>query len=226
MHWKDAGYWLCWPVLLLALLSVRKGWKVHWLSALLLAVSLGGLPQPARAGALADAFFTADQQGRWAFEHGHYPQAAAHFRDPFWKGLAAYRAADYELALASFARLDSAQAYFYLGNTYVRLSKFDQAIGAYQQALARQAEFPAATANLALAQALAKDREDQQQAGPPDEKPDQEVFDNNGGKGRDVPRRGQQAESDEQWLNNLSTSPAQFLRRKFLLQDAATGAGP
>lgn len=226
LHWKDAGYWLCWPVLLLALLSVRKGWKVHWLSALLLAVSLGGLPQPARAGALVDAFFTADQQGRWAFEHGHYPQAAAHFRDPFWKGLAAYRAADYELALASFARLDSAQAYFYLGNTYVRLSKFDQAIGAYQQALARQAEFPAATANLALAQALAKDREDQQQAGPPDEKPDQEVFDNNGGKGRDVPRRGQQAESDEQWLNNLSTSPAQFLRRKFLLQDAATGAGP
>lgn len=225
LHWKDAGYWLCWPLLLLALVSVRKGWKVHWMSVLLLAVGLSGMPQPARAGALAEAFFTADQQGRWAFEHGDYPQAAAHFRDPFWKGLAAYRAADYPLALSSFARLDSAQAYFYLGNTYVHLSKFDQAIDAYRQALQRQAEFPAATANLALAQALQKDREDQQEAGPPDEKPDQEVFDNTAGKGRSVPRARAKADSDEQWLNNLSTSPAQFLRRKFLLQDAAVGAG-
>ncbi|MFJ3259885.1 VWA domain-containing protein [Pseudomonas sp. NPDC086581] len=225
LHWKDAGYWLCWPLLLLVLLSVRKGWKVHWLSALLLAASLGGLPQPARAGVLADAFFTADQQGRWAFEHGHYPQAAARFRDPFWKGLAAYHAADYPLALASFARLDTAQAYFYLGNTYVRLSKFDQAIGAYRQALARQAVFPQATANLALALALQKDREDQQEAGPPDEKPDQEVFDNTADKGKNVVLKKGAAESDEQWLNNLSTSPAQFLRRKFMLQDAAAGAG-
>lgn len=226
LHWKDAGYWLCWPLLLLVLLSVRKGWKVHWLGALVLASGLLGVPSPARAGALADAFFTADQQGRWAFEHERYPQAAAHFRDPFWKGLAAYRAADYPLALASFARLDSAQAYFYLGNTYVRLSRFEQAIGAYRQALARQPAFPEASANLALAQALQKDREDQQEAGPPDEKPDQEVFDNTAGKGRSVPRATAAAESDEQWLNNLNTSPAQFLRRKFLLQDATKGAGP
>jgi Ca-activated chloride channel family protein len=226
LHWKDAGYWLCWPLLLLALLSLRKGWKVHWPSALLLAASLGGAPQPARAGALADAFFTADQQGRWAFEHGHYPQAAAHFRDPFWKGVAAYHAADYPLALASFAKLDSAQAYFYLGNTYVRLSRFDEAIGAYRQALTRQANFPQATANLALAQALEKDREDQQEAGPPGDKPDQEVFDNTAGKGQDVQRKGTEGESDEQWLNNLSTSPAQFLRRKFSLQDAAAEGGP
>ena len=82
-----------------------------------------------------------------------------------------------------------------------------------------------ATANLALALALQKDREDQQEAGPPDEKPDQEVFDNTAGKGKSVPRARAKADSDEQWLNNLSTSPAQFLRRKFLLQDAATGAG-
>ncbi|MBB4865753.1 Ca-activated chloride channel family protein [Pseudomonas nitritireducens] len=225
LHWKDAGYWLCWPVLALALLGIRKGWKVHWLGALLLAIGLGGAPAPARAGALADAFFTADQQGRWAFEHEHYPQAAAHFHDPFWKGLAAYRAADYPLALASFARLDSAQAYFYLGNSYVRLSKFDQAIGAYRQALARQVDFPQAKANLALAQALKKDREDQQEAGPPGDKPDQEVFDNTADKGKQVARPGARADSDEQWLDNLSTSPAQFLRRKFLLQDAAKGAG-
>ncbi|SDJ39871.1 Ca-activated chloride channel family protein [Pseudomonas delhiensis] len=221
LHWKDAGYWLCWPLLALALLAVRKGWQVHWLGAALLALGLGWLAPPAHAGPLADAFFTADQQGRWAFEHEHYPQAAAHFQDVYWKGIAAYRAADYPQALASFARLDTAQAYFYLGNTYVRLSKFEQAIAAYRKALARQADFPEARANLALAQALQKDRDAQQEAGPPDEKADKEVFDNTAGKGKPVQSQTGQASSDEQWLSNLTTSPARFLKRKFLLQDAA-----
>ncbi|MCP1604890.1 VWA domain-containing protein [Pseudomonas citronellolis] len=221
LHWKDAGYWLCWPLLGLALLNIRKGWRVHWLGAALLALGLGWAAPPAHAGPLADAFFTADQQGRWAFEHEHYPQAAAHFQDTYWKGIAAYRAADYQLALATFARLDTAPAYFYLGNTYVHLSKFEQAIAAYRQALARQPQFPEAQANLALAEALQKDHDAQQEAGPPDEKADKEVFDNTAGKGKTLPSQTGQASSDEQWLSNLTTSPARFLKRKFLLQDAA-----
>jgi Ca-activated chloride channel family protein len=35
----------------------------------------------------------------------------------------------------------------------------------------------------------------------------------------------QQAASDEQWLQNLTTSPAKFLKQKFSLQDQA-GAKP
>ncbi|MCO7593822.1 MULTISPECIES: VWA domain-containing protein [Pseudomonas] len=221
LHWKDAGYWLCWPLLVLALLGLRRGWRVHWLGAWLLALSVGYAPQPVQAGALADAFFTPDQQGRWAFEHEHYPQAAQHFADPYWKGVAAYRAADFDAALGSFAQLDTAAAYFYQGNAYVRLSKFEQAIAAYQQALRRQEAFPEASANLALAQALLKDREAQQEAGPPDEKADQVKFDNTSGKGKDVQRPAGQASADQAWLDNLTTSPAQFLKRKFLLQDAA-----
>ncbi|MFK8332896.1 VWA domain-containing protein [Pseudomonas sp. BJa5] len=221
VHWKDAGYWLCWPLALIALCCVRRGWRVQWLGLVLLGL-LAGTPQPARAGALLDAFFTPDQQGRWAFEHGHFPQAAAHFHDPYWKAVAAYNAADYEVALAGFARLDSAQADFYLGNTYVRLFKFPQAIAAYEQALHKQADFPQAKANLALAQALEKDYEDQQQAGTPDEKADKVVEDQTPSKGaRQKDQTTPQAASDQQWLNNLTTSPAQFLKRKFMLQDAA-----
>lgn len=226
LNWKDAGYWLCWPLLALVVVSIRKGWKVHWLSVWLVAAGIAWPGEPARAGMLADAFLTPDQQGRWAFEHGRFPQAAEHFHDPFWKGLAAYQAAQYDVALASFARLDSAPAYFYLGNTYVKLSKFDQAIGAYQQALKRQPAFPEAQANLALAKALQKDREAQQEAGPPGEKPDQEVFDNTADKGKAVKLAAGKVSSDEQWLENLSTSPAQFLKRKFLLQDAAAEKAP
>lgn len=224
LHWKDAGYWLCWPLLLLAFFSVRKGWSLNWMGNLLLALGLGWQPAPAQANALTDAFFTPDQQGRWAFEHEHFPQAAAHFVDPYWKGIAAYNAADFDLALASFARLQTPQAYFYLGNIYVRRFKFDQAIAAYTQALKLQPQFPEATANLALAIALQKDTESAEENAP-ETKPDQIKMDKAPGKGQSKAVKTEQAASDEQWLENLSTSPAKFLKQKFSLQDQA-GAKP
>lgn len=218
LHWKDAGYWLCWPLLLLALCNVRKGWSVNWMPALALAIGLGWPAAPAQANALTDAFFTRDQQGRWAFEHEHLPQAAALFVDPYWKGVAAYHAADYDLALATFTRLDTPQAYFYLGNIYVRRFKFDQAIAAYTQALKLQPQFPEAKANLVLAQALLKDTESAEKNAP-ETKPDEVKFDKAPGKGQSKQVETEQAASDALWLQNLTTSPAKFLRQKFSLQD-------
>ncbi|VVQ35198.1 hypothetical protein PS943_04164 [Pseudomonas fluorescens] len=222
LHWKDAGYWLCWPLLLIAFFSVRKGWSLNWMAGWLLALGIGLQPAPAEANALTDAFFTPDQQGRWAFEHERFPQAAAHFVDPYWKGIAAYNAADYDLALASFARLDTPQAYFYLGNIYVRRFKFDQAIAAYTQALKVQPQFPEATANLALAIALQKDTDSAEQNAP-EVKPDDIKMDKAPVKGQSKPVQTKQAASDALWLQNLSTSPAKFLKQKFSLQDQAGG---
>ncbi|MFJ2689292.1 VWA domain-containing protein [Pseudomonas sp. NPDC087336] len=224
LHWKDAGYWLCWPLLLIAFFSVRKGWSLNWMAGFLLAVGLIAQPAPAQANALTDAFFTPDQQGRWAFDHEHFPQAAAHFVDPYWKGIAAYNAADFDLALASFARLQTPQAYFYLGNIYVRRFKFDEAIAAYTQALKLQPQFPEATANLALAIALHKDTESAEQNAP-EVKPDEIKMDKAPGKGQSKALQTEQAASDAQWLQNLTTSPAKFLKHKFSLQDQV-GAKP
>ena len=218
LQWKDAGYWLCGPLLLLAWFSVRRGWSLNWNAVLLLGAGLALQPAPAHANALTDAFFTRDQQGRWAFEHQHYPAAAELFVDPYWKGIAAYNAADFDLALASFAQLNTAQAYFYLGNIYVRRFKFEQAIAAYRQALTLQPQFPEASANLALAIALEKDTDSAEQ-NTPEVKPDAVKFDKPPGKGQSKPVQTLQAASDEQWLQNLTTSPANFLRQKFSLQD-------
>jgi Ca-activated chloride channel family protein len=144
-----------------------------------------------------------------------------HFQDPYWKGLAAYRAAQLDIALASFTRVNSAPAWFYRGNTLMRLSKFPEAIAAYQQALAMQAGFTEAQANLALAQAMLKDREAQQQAQPPEVKPDEIKFDNDARQGAKVQQKTPMAQGDQQWLDNLNTSPALFLKRKFALQQQA-----
>ena len=212
LQWKDAGYWLCWPLLLLALLCVRRGWSLNWTAIVLLGVLLA----PTQAD--ANPFLTPDQQGRWAFEHHHYPEAAARFVDPYWKGIAAYNAADYDLAQATFAALNTPQAAFYLGNIHVRRFKFDDAIAAYQHALQLQPVFPQASANLALAIALKKDTESAEK-NTPEVKPDEVKFDKAPGKGQSKAIQTEQANNDALWLQNLTTSPANFLRRKFSLQD-------
>jgi len=228
LHWKDVGYWLCWPLLLIGFFSLRRGWNLNWLAAMLLALGFTLQPTPVQAAGFTDAFFTPDQQGRWAFEHGHFPEASAHFTDPYWKAIAAYKAVDYDVALASFAQLDTPAAYFYLGNIYTRRFKFDQAIAAYTQALKLQAQFPEATANLALAMALQKDFEQARQDAP-EVKADEVKFDKAPGKGQSQKVQTPQAASDELWLQNLTTSPARFLKQKFSLQDQAStqsGAQP
>lgn len=228
VHWQDAGYWLCWLLLPLAWLSIRRGWSINWLPALLLAVSLGGQSPNAQAGVLADAFMSPDQQGRWAFERQQYPAAAAHFDHPYWKGLAAYKAAEFNLALASFAKLDSAEAYFYLGNSHARLHQYPQALNAYAQALRLQPVFAQAQFNQALVAELQRQFEADQQVAP-EEDPDQQQFDDQGkpgDKGEKVMVNGPKAVSAELWLRNLNTSPAGFLKQKFRLQQAVSQPAP
>lgn len=221
VHWKDAGYWLCWPLALIALLSVRRGWNVNWAAAVLLAFVLAPVPQPAQAqaGPLSDAFFTADQQGRWAFEHRDYARAATLFQDPYWKGRAAYQAGDYAQALAAFAQLNTPEGYFYLANTQARLRSYTDALAAYDRALQLRPDFPQARSNRDLVAKLeAAIEAEQTQDG--NEKPDDTVFDNKKNKGQSVKLEVAQAVSADTWLQNLAVSPAGFLRRKFGLEDA------
>ncbi|SPR41231.1 hypothetical protein VS067_01608 [Bordetella pertussis] len=224
VHWKDAGYWLCWPLALLALLAVRRGWSVAW-SAGVLVVAMAGMPQPARADALADAFLTADQQGRRAFEHGRYDAAARHFHDPNWKGRAAYQAGDYRAALAAFSTLPSAEGYFYVGNTQTRLHRYDAALAAYDRALALRPGWQPAVVNRGivarLLAAMAQTQQDQ-----PAEPPDRTIADRSAQAGKMSQAPVAQAGSEEAWLRNLTLSPARFLRSKFAVEDAAAGTRP
>lgn len=252
VHWKDVGYWLCWPLAILALLCLRRGWNVNWLAGLMLA-SLAGLYAPNTyanpnanpnasananpvasinpvastnpvASAIANAFFTPDQQGRWAYEHHDYTRAAAQFQDPYWKGRAAYDAGDYSLALAAFARLDTAEANFYLGNTQARLRHYDDALAAYDRALRQRADFPEAKKNRELVAKLQAAIEAEQEDDNNDQKPDDVARDNKKGAGKMTQVEVAKASSDDVWLRNLSLSPAGFLKQKFAIEDARRGA--
>jgi Ca-activated chloride channel family protein len=234
VHWRDAGYWLSWLLLPLAWLSLRRGWRVNWLALLLLSGGLVLPAQPARAGMLADAFFSADQQGRWAFEQGRYLEAAGHFSDPYWQGLAAYQGADFSVALASFQRLaavagpQQADAWLYVGNCQARLHQYPQALAAYSQALALQPGLTQAQANHALVSQLQRQFEEDQQVAPEDDEGQQQYDEQGKGDSKNAKVRinGPRALSAELWLRNLNTSPAGFLKQKFKLQQARHNANP
>jgi Ca-activated chloride channel family protein len=223
LTWKDAGYWLCWPLALLALLGLRRGWNVNWMAGLLVAWGAGMYAPTAHAGPLADAFLTPDQQGRWAYEHKRYPEAAALFQDPYWKGRAAYDAGDYRRALDAFAKLDTPEGYFYLGNTQARLRSYDAALAAYDQALRLRPEFPEARGNRELVAKLQAAIESEQQDDDT-QKPDEVSLDNKKGAGKMTQVTVSQASSDDVWLRNLSLSPGGFLKQKFAIEDARKAA--
>lgn len=222
LRWKEFGYWLVIPIALLAALWFRRGWIVRWLPVLALALMICAPSSSYAADArFVDLFLTPDQQGRWHFDRGDYAGAAARFEDPLWKGLAFYRAHDYESALGEFARLDSPDAFFLMGNCYAHLNDYDKAMAAYDNALAARAEFPQAIANRKLVAALAaKKKQDDEQQADPNLAPDDIKFDKQGERGKkgmvNAPKAGQL--SAEVWMRNLTTSPADFLREKFRIQ--------
>lgn len=230
IHWKEAGYWLCWPLALLALAALRRGWRVTWHACLLGGALMLAAPQFTYAAtpgshftaALADAFLTPDQQGRMAFDHGDYEAAMAHFQDPYWKGRAAYGAGKYQAALQAFGSLATAEGYFYVGNAQTRLRQYDAALAAYDQALALRPGWDPAVVNRGIVARLlaAMTQEDQ---GAQSEPADKIIEDKSAEAGKMVATQARQATSEEMWLHNLTLSPARFLRGKFAAQDAAGG---
>ncbi|WP_082621458.1 VWA domain-containing protein [Bordetella sp. N] len=227
-HWKEAGYWLCWPLAILALVALRRGGRVTWHACLVAGVMMIAPPQASNAAELGstiaatvtDMFLTADQQGRMAFQRGDYAAAVAHFQDPYWKGRAAYAAGNYPVALQAFGALTTAEGYFYAGNTQTRLRHYDAALAAYDQALAVRPAWEPAVVNRGIVARLlaAMTQEDE---GAQSEPADKTIEDKTAQAGKMVATQTRQAASEETWLNNLTVSPARFLRGKFAAPDAA-----
>jgi Ca-activated chloride channel family protein len=219
-RWNDAGWWLTIPIVIFSALWFRRGWTIRWASVLLLWAALGYHNGAIAAEwRFADIWLTPDQQGRLAYERGDYAAAAERFSDPMWRGSALYRAGRYDDAIDAFARVDSAESYFDQGNALARLGNLPGAVVAYQKALKRNPDFAAAKANLDLVQRLLppKQKDDDQEAQDPDEKPDQIKFDDKGKKGKQGSVKGGN-QNAEIWMRNIQTTPAQLLRRKFAIE--------
>ncbi|WP_434580866.1 tetratricopeptide repeat protein [Pseudomonas sp. Z5-35] len=154
--WADQGYWLLLPLLLLAACAGRRGW-------LFCLPLLFAFPQTGHAFEFQDLWLRADQQGQHLLKQKRPAEAAAHFEDSQWQGVALYEAGAYSEAARRFAEGNDARAHYNRGNALARSGELEAAIDAYEQALELQPDLRPAQTNKALVESLLKE-----QAPPPD----------------------------------------------------------
>jgi Ca-activated chloride channel homolog len=222
-RYRDFGWYLTPALAILGALWFRRGFSLRWASVLLLA-TFAATPAHAADWRAIDLLATRDQQGRHYFDKGDYKTAAERFRDPMWKGAACYRAADYACAVDAFARVESPEAWYNLGNAYARTGELKLAVAAYDKALAGRPGWPEATANRDRVRAhIPKEETGDDEEGEVDssQKPNEVQFDEKSKKGKPGKVEVKPLSDEEiarMWLRGVETSPAGFLKMRFARQ--------
>jgi len=157
--WDDQGHWLLLPLLLLAACAGRRGW-LFCLPLLFM------LPQPSYAFEFNDLWLRPDQQGQNLLENRRPSEAAQHFEDIQWQGVALYEAGDYAAAAQRFAEGNSAADHYNRGNALAKAGELEAALDAYEQALERQPDLQAALKNKALVESLLEQNKQQKSSAP------------------------------------------------------------
>ena len=199
----------------------------HSLLIFFASVLMFGFPAPAQSSdfEFMNLWMTPDQQGRYYFENGNYDEAAKRFKDPLWKGVSYYADGDFEAAIGEFAKVNTPEGYFNLGNAYAHNKNYEHAVKCYDTALKLSPDYHEVRINRDIVQALIekkkKEEDEQEQQGDPSFEPDEIKFDEKGKKGK----KGEIEQSmfteeqiAEMWMRNIQTSPADFLRMKFAIQ--------
>ncbi|MGN6111888.1 MAG: VWA domain-containing protein [Luteimonas sp.] len=134
--WRDEGYWLLLPLLLLAAFAFRRNGAIAVLALCLL------LPWRPAAAAGIDWWRRADQQAHERME----------------QGARAYRAGDYAAAERAWRGVPGAEADYDRGNALARQGRYDEAIAAYDEALRAKPGMADAIANRKAVEAARKRR--------------------------------------------------------------------
>lgn len=164
---EDRYYLFLFPAMFLLLPFLRRGARF----ALVFCIVIPFMPGAAEAAPFTDWFKNDAQRAQSALASGDYAQARELFPDSYRQGIAAYRDGDYRAAEKLFAGAAQAEdlqvpredALYNLGNALLRQQRFDDAIAAYDQALALRPGYEDAAYNRDIAE-QAKQQQ-QQQAG-------------------------------------------------------------
>ncbi|MFO9208669.1 tetratricopeptide repeat protein [Legionella pneumophila serogroup 1] len=105
-----------------------------WRVLTIVAVAL--ISNQLKALSWSDLWFTPNQQAQHLMEKGQFAKAKDLFERNDWAASAAYRAGDYEQAAKLFNELKTEQGYYNQGNALAHLGKYEEAIRAYDKALA------------------------------------------------------------------------------------------
>ncbi|MBF0137395.1 MAG: VWA domain-containing protein [Magnetococcales bacterium] len=204
--WDEQGPWLLVILLPLAAMAFRRGWLLGlWMVFYLVQ------PGPAWAWEWDDLWLRPDQRARRALEAGDAARAADLFQDPGWRGMALSQAGQHALAAESFARWESADGHYNRGNALAQQGKLQEALQAYEQALAMNPAMEDAKANRQLVQKVLE-KQQQQQKQKQQGQQQQQQQQNKSGSDREKQSQDQaaaDAQKKESGEKNQSASDAQ-----------------
>jgi Ca-activated chloride channel family protein len=145
-EWKDFGFWLLIPILLIGSFWFRRGWKVHWMWLLLITIGC----DEAGEFKIKDQFFTADQRGQLLYEKGEKEEAAATFQSGALKGHTYYEMGELENAAEAYSEDVSPHGFYNLGVVYTEMGDLEAAKQAFSTAYELDPEMQVASTNLQL----------------------------------------------------------------------------
>lgn len=139
--WEDQGWVLIIPLLLLTLVWFRKGFVIY---TLLFVMTLQSCDSDTR---FSDFWYTNDYQGQRLFDAGDYDSAAVVFEDPMRKGVAYYKAGNFEAAIQAFGKDTTSNGMYNLGLAYYQNGNIEEAQMAFGMAVELDPNMEAARVN-------------------------------------------------------------------------------
>ena len=206
-QWEDKGPWLLLLVLPLAALNFRKGLLCIALVLLL------PLPKNSYALGWQDLWRTKDQQAEQAYKNKQFEQAATLFENPDWKAAAQFKAEQQELGEMKPPK--TATGFYNQGNVLAQSGRYEEAIKAYDKALALNPDDNDAKYNKELVEKELKKQKQEQK------KQDQQQSD----KDNQQKKNGDKSEKSEQQKAN-EQKPEQSEEKKSGEQPADEQATP
>ncbi|OBU14183.1 VWA domain-containing protein [Photobacterium aquimaris] len=188
----NGGFWLILPLLLLALLGFRRG--------IVLAAMFVLLPID---HAQASPWINTNRQAYETFTDGNFKKAAQDFTSPQWKGIAEYKAQQYDQAIATLKPLKDPTSQYNLGNAYAQKGDYKQAAATYEKVLKQQPNFADAKKNLAIIEQAEKQKQQQKKdkSGKQGQQGNKDQQQQGQQGNKDQQQQGQQGNKDQQQTN-------------------------
>jgi len=191
--WDDQGYWLIILLLPILLLNFRKGSL-----ATILLLPMVFTHQPAQTYEWIDLWQTPNQQAAKLLDSGDSSGAQTLFDDPKWRASAAYKANNFDQASADFYTDDTATGHYNRGNALAKAGKLDDAIEAYDSALALEPNMEDAIANKSLVSQLKEQQQEQQEQNQDQQSQDQQSQDQRSQDQQSQDQQSQDQQSQDQ----------------------------